>query len=446
MSIVASPAAEVGPVRALCVLGMHRSGTSALTRVLNLAGAELGSALLPAIPGVNDGGFWEHAAVVRLHEQLLERLNSSWHDVGPLPKEWWRREGVAPIREQLCELLSREFSNAPLWAIKDPRLCRLLPMWMQIFDELGWTPGFILAVRNPHEVAASLARRDCFPQSKSLLLWLNHVLESTEWTQSHPRVVVTYDELLDDWQGTLRHIAHGLRLTWPRELDGIAAEVNAFLSPELRHHRAAGRSGDPAPGASRCVGRVWRSLLEARTRGAAHLDEQLAALRTPVRRASVAAKPWVGGWMDESLQLRRAGDELRGELAQLRQRTAELDRQLVVARDAHVTVLPEFEHALKRLRAESEDRLRELAYANSRAQEEIARCTAHAARLADQLAQREDQLARREDYYSQLRFRLAERANSALRMVPAIHKLLKALCSAAARAVHELRAPREALR
>ncbi|MBI3461596.1 MAG: hypothetical protein HY000_00840, partial [Planctomycetes bacterium] len=52
MSIDASPAAEVGPVRAICVLGMHRSGTSALTRVLNLAGAELGSALLPAMPGV----------------------------------------------------------------------------------------------------------------------------------------------------------------------------------------------------------------------------------------------------------------------------------------------------------------------------------------------------------------------------------------------------------
>jgi hypothetical protein len=445
MSIDASPAAEVAPVRALCVLGMHRSGTSALTRVLNLAGAELGSALLPAMPGVNDGGFWEHAHVVRLHEQLLERLNSSWHDVAPLPHEWWQREGVIPIKQQLCELLRREFSEAPLWAVKDPRLCRLLPMWIDIFAELGWTPGFILAVRNPQEVAASLARRDWFPQSKSLLLWMSHVLEAVEWTRPFPRVVVTYDELLDDWQGTLRHIAHGLRLTWPRDLDRIAEEVNAFLSPQLRHHRAASAAPELlAP--SRSVRRIWRSLREARSQGVSHLDREVAPLRTHVRRASLALKPWIDGWMDESLQLRRAEDGLRSEITRLCERSAELDRQLAAARDAQVNVLPEFEHALKQLRGESEDRLRELVHANARAQAQIAQLQEEVARYSGQSALMADQLARRDRYYSQLRFRLAERSNLALRMLPPVHRLLKGLASAAARVVHGLRAPREIVR
>ena len=442
MNIDASPAAEVAPVRALCVLGMHRSGTSALTRVLNLAGAELGSALLPPMPGVNDGGFWEHAGVVRLHEQLLNRLNSSWHDVAPLPKDWWRRQGIESIKQRLCSLLREEFSDAPLCAIKDPRLCRLLPMWRDIFAELNWTAGYVIAVRNPREVAASLAKRDCFPLSKSMLLWLNHVLETAEWTRDCPRVIVTYDELLDDWKGTLQHIAVGLNLTWPRETEAIAAEVEAFLSPQLRHHRTDDPGADLVS-RSRAVRHPWRALQEARSRGADHLDRQIAALRRPIRRASLSLKPWMDGWMDESIELRKAGDVLRNQNAQLQQRAADLERQLVVARDANINVLPEFEHALRRLRGESEDRLRELVHANSRAQGQIALLQEDLARQTTQAARLSDQLVRREHYYSQLRFRLAERGNRALRMIPAAHRFAKFLMNSAARTVNGLRAPRE---
>jgi hypothetical protein len=351
---------------------------------------------------------------------------------------------VAPTRQRLCDLLRQEFSEAPLWAIKDPRLCRLLPMWLEIFRELNWTPGFVLAVRNPQEVAASLARRDGFPQSKSLLLWLNHVLEAAEWTRPYPRVVVTYDELLDDWQGTLQHIALGLRLTWPRDLAAIADEVNAYLSPQLRHHRAASSTAETlAP--SRSVRRVWRSLHEARSRGAAHLDQQIAVLQKPVRRACVALKPFIDGWMDESLQLHRTANALRGEVAQHRDRASELERQLIAARDAQMSVLPEFENALKLLRGESEDRLRELVYANARAQAQITRLQEEIAGYTAQTARLAEQLVRREHYYSQLRFRLADRANRALRMVPAVHRLLKAITTAIGRGLNGLRTPREAV-
>jgi DNA anti-recombination protein RmuC len=150
--------------------------------------------------------------------------------------------------------------------------------------------------------------------------------------------------------------------------------------------------------------------------------------------------------MEESLRLKLAGDELRresdamrNELSQLRQQSAELNHELLKARDAQVSVLPEFEQALKRLRAESEERLRELIQANQRTQDEIARCTGHAARLTEQLV-------RREHYYSQLRFRLAERVNSALKAIPGIHQLLKAIVNAGARAARAWRPTKEVVR
>ena len=69
---------------AIIVLGMHRTGTSALTRVLNLLGAELGSDLLAAQPD-NETGIWEHRPIMEIHERILGALDSDWHDVRPLP-------------------------------------------------------------------------------------------------------------------------------------------------------------------------------------------------------------------------------------------------------------------------------------------------------------------------------------------------------------------------
>src|SRR5215469_9555194 len=73
--------------RAVFVLGMHRSGTSAVTRVLNLLGVELGTGLMAASPD-NERGYWEHLGIVQEHDQLLEALGSSWDDVRALPPDW----------------------------------------------------------------------------------------------------------------------------------------------------------------------------------------------------------------------------------------------------------------------------------------------------------------------------------------------------------------------
>lgn len=222
---------------ALIVLGMHRSGTSALAGTLSLLGIDPGPSLMPAHGGINPKGFWEHADIVAVHERLLAALHTSWHDERPLPDRWWKSPTIAPFREELIDIINRDFSRSPAWILKDPRLCRLLPLWLEILAAFGAEPRFALCLRNPAEVAQSLAQRDGIPESRALLLWLRHLLEAVVWTQGYPRTIVNYEQLLADWRSVAIPLLHNLSLPVPTDTT-LFAKVDDFLEPSLRHHRA----------------------------------------------------------------------------------------------------------------------------------------------------------------------------------------------------------------
>jgi len=104
--------------KVILVLGMHRSGTSAVTRCLNLLGAEVGDKLLPPAED-NRSGFWEHADVVAVHEELLKDLGRVWHDARALPEGWLLSAAARKARGKLARLISGEFDAGALWAIKE---------------------------------------------------------------------------------------------------------------------------------------------------------------------------------------------------------------------------------------------------------------------------------------------------------------------------------------
>src|ERR1700722_3203616 len=141
----------------LCVLvlGMHRSGTSALTRCLNLLGMDLGSHLLGP-ERANAKGYWEHADAVRINDALLRSFGMYWHSVDPLPENWLQSEAAETAREEIRVLIRRDFSGVPLWGLKDPRMCRLVPLWLEVLQEMGITAVAVLAVRSPVEGASSI--------------------------------------------------------------------------------------------------------------------------------------------------------------------------------------------------------------------------------------------------------------------------------------------------
>jgi 2-polyprenyl-3-methyl-5-hydroxy-6-metoxy-1,4-benzoquinol methylase len=311
---------------ALIVLGMHRSGTSALTGVLSLAGVELGNALMPAHAEINSKGFWEHSEIVDVHERLLTALGSSWNDERELPGHWWESEAVQPFRQQIVAILRRDFSHVPLWGLKDPRMCRLMPLWMGIFRELECTPSFIVIARHPSEVAASLARRDGFHESRSCVLWLQHMLDAEAWTRGYPRVLITYDQVLTDWEAAMSAVEKMLSLRPALNIETARPEIGKFLEPSLRHYAA--------PGNAQTENVFLQLAMEAyaaclATRDLNQLAPVFERIRVETNRLVRMIAPWAGeiqarGHVRVELEDRaRQVNALAGQVAQL---TAEVER------------------------------------------------------------------------------------------------------------------------
>ena len=161
--------------RAICILGMHRSGTSVVARAFNLLGAYLGEEkeMLPPVPD-NQQGVWERKDIVDFHDRVLAYFSSTWHTFPSLPDCWEKSEEIKPFRKELHTLIKHKFMNYPLWVWKDPRTSVLLPLWKEVLRELGVKLLCVYVVRNPLDVARSLAKRESFPWDKSLGLWFSY--------------------------------------------------------------------------------------------------------------------------------------------------------------------------------------------------------------------------------------------------------------------------------
>ncbi|UGB45001.1 glycosyltransferase [Frateuria edaphi] len=225
---------EKNQSRALLIAGMHRSGTSALTRLVNLHGAELGARLTPAAED-NAKGFWENQAVVDFHERLLAQLGSAWDDPRPLPDDWLKLAVDAGYADELLELIEREFGQAPLWAVKDPRICRFLPLWLSALKRTGTEVGVVVAFRQPSEVIASLNRRNDLGAPVGATLWLRHLAESVAASEGTVRCAVGYESLLSDWRECMRRLTTCLGWDWPVPSEKCAGQIDAHLDAQMRH-------------------------------------------------------------------------------------------------------------------------------------------------------------------------------------------------------------------
>lgn len=230
------------------VLGMHRSGTSALTKMLNILGAELPQKLIGASDS-NDTGHWEPLRLVLLHDEMLAEAGSAWDDwrrldLGKLPAA-----RLAHYKERAGHILRDEFGDAPLIVLKDPRICRFLPFAAEVLAELNIECRPMLMIRDPLEVSASLRQRNRMGQSTALLLWLRHMLDAEAATRGYRRAFVSFEGLLADWRRARAAIVAGTGVPLA-EADDVSRLVDDFLSPGRRHHHA--RADDLAghPGAT----------------------------------------------------------------------------------------------------------------------------------------------------------------------------------------------------
>lgn len=220
----------------VCILGMHRSGTSLLTRILNLIGVYLGPE--PDLPQPRDGnptGHWELDEFMVLNDAILTALGGRWDAPPIFPPGWESDPSLDGVKQSARTFIQKTFCNAELWGWKDPRNCLTLPFWQQLLPNMR----YVLCIRNPVDVAHSLAQRDSFSVEKSSSLWVRHVTSALAHSDGKPRLVVFYEDLMTDWLTELRRVAAFLGKPEQAEKIEIQDAVREFIEKGLQHHRTS---------------------------------------------------------------------------------------------------------------------------------------------------------------------------------------------------------------
>jgi hypothetical protein len=222
---------------AIGILGSGRSGTSMVTRAVQLLGVDLGnSEHLMAPHSMNPKGFWENKKIVNIHERMIKEMNWSWDGAYLLPNDWSKKPRIAALSEELKRYIQLNFSHKRYWAWKDPRTCTFLPIWKEILNELDMGSAFVIVVRNPVDVTNSLLKlNNQWNREDMLRIWTFRTLSSLFRTEQFPRAVVHYDQFLNNWRGPLRTVASRIGIPWPASEDRLVNSMKNFISPELRH-------------------------------------------------------------------------------------------------------------------------------------------------------------------------------------------------------------------
>jgi hypothetical protein len=315
----------------VCIAGMHRSGTSMVTKYLHDCGLYLGPEgdLMPPAPE-NPEGFWENLNFVDLNEEILNQLGGGW-DCPPHEPADWTTGSLAPLVAKAATIIE-PFAEREPWGWKDPRSSLTLPFWQTLLDHLR----VVVVVRNPLEVALSLRQRNGFSFALGLTLWHITNQRMLDATTPDDRIVTHYDAYFGDPEPEVRRLLTFLDMPIDEE---IVAEIGSSVASGLRHHRltiqdlidanvsrevfelyrdlcdqAEWRDTDAARPASRSAPAVTATLPEAIV---AHGRSEPAPLESSVGHISRS--------MMELRVLRRDLDEHKRSLAGREERIAELE-------------------------------------------------------------------------------------------------------------------------
>ena len=172
------------------ILGMHRSGTSVTTGILSFFELSLGQDLIKPNEE-NPKGFFENKAVLALNKKILSECNSDWDDYHFDINDYETKKRDSWVLEAL-KILENEFSKHNTFAIKDPRICLLFPIWEQALAQFKTEIKVIISYRNPAAVARSLKTRNDFNHNKSILLWANYFVSLESFSRGHQRLLLNY--------------------------------------------------------------------------------------------------------------------------------------------------------------------------------------------------------------------------------------------------------------
>lgn len=212
------------------VLGMHRSGTSAVTKGLESLGVSLGENLLPGVAHDNDKGYFEDVDFNRLNIDILAATGNTWESLRPLVWDDFSSKRFDVFRDTASRLILEKLDRG-LYCVKDPRFAVLLPFWLDVLSSLNVEPLFVLAIRNPLEVVNSLQngfRGEIFAE-EGYNLWLTYNVQALHFIATFKSVVVSFDAMLRSPVHELKRIAQSLALTFDPSTQAVHAYQHDFL-------------------------------------------------------------------------------------------------------------------------------------------------------------------------------------------------------------------------
>jgi glycosyltransferase involved in cell wall biosynthesis len=255
------------------VLGMHRGGTSAVTRALDCVGVSLGEKHLQANED-NKKGFWEDREVVSLNEEVLAAIDQSWFSLRSLSDSDVKALENAGLIKRASSLLQERLCVNPRFGFKDPRTTKLLAFWRRVFESQGWRPFYVFVVRNPKSIVRSLLERDQFSYEHSYLLWLEYVLSALSHSDLHNTLLIDYDELLANPRSELNRLAGFLKA--PLDNKKATNYAEHFLEHGLRHSVSSREDLANDPCVPALVQEIYDFLLQVQ-QGRANLSDAIAS-------------------------------------------------------------------------------------------------------------------------------------------------------------------------
>jgi len=218
--------------KCIAVLGMHRSGTSVVTKALEILGVNLGQNIIP-VAGDNKKGFWEDSSIIELNDRILALAGMTWFSVSEYPFALLESEEGRALEKEALELISSRLNTYPLWGFKDPRCSRLLPFWQNIFAKLNITLSYLVVLRNPLDIAASLKKRNDFKLAMSQHLWLVHTFQNLKLFKNNEVCFVSFDDFLSTPEEHLQRFSRCFNLSIDET--ALTSFADDFISPDLRH-------------------------------------------------------------------------------------------------------------------------------------------------------------------------------------------------------------------
>jgi len=241
------------------VIGMHRSGTSVATRLINLLGVSTAREddLVPPSAD-NPTGFWESSSLVLFNEKLLHAVGSELSCPVALDRGWERDPGLDDLYREARDVFQQAFPHRP-WVWKDPRNCLTLPFWLRALDV---TPVVMLIHRNPLEVAESYRARFGERKEYAFALWERYVRQALSALPALPVLVTSYDRLIGSPVEWCEHTSSFLARAGIRVEPVPEAEVLAFVDSGAQHVRFSRSDFDEDGAASEAQRMLFRTLEE----------------------------------------------------------------------------------------------------------------------------------------------------------------------------------------